>query len=71
MIFELWANVPDMDHVREWVKLGESEHLHELRKEKEKYIERWRQTSNYFRMREKGSFKVLDKDTGDAVERDF
>lgn len=71
MIFELWANVPDMNHVREWVKLDESESLDELRQKKETYIQRWRDTSNYFRMRQKGSFMVKEKETGDAVERDF
>jgi hypothetical protein len=66
---ELWGSIPDQDHVREWKKIGEADTLEELRQMKEKEIEFWRSTSNYFRLRLEGSFKVM-KD-GETIERDF
>ena len=56
--WEIWANVPDMDHNREWVKIGECETLEEYELKKEKYMKHWEGTSNTLRMRELGSFEL-------------
>ena len=38
MKFNVFANVPDQDHIRSWVKLGSCETLEEFQKIKEEYI---------------------------------
>lgn len=57
--WKIMANVPDQDHIRDWVQIGECETLEEYELKKEAYIEGWKPTSNFLRLRELGSFELV------------
>jgi hypothetical protein len=57
-VWEIWANVPDQDHIRDWVKIGECSNLYQYEKIRGEYIQRWEGTSNVMRLKEPGSFEV-------------
>lgn len=59
MLFDIMANVPDQDHVRSWVKIGQCSTLEEYDQKKEEYIQRWEGTSNVLRLRQLGSFELV------------
>lgn len=61
MSWEIWADVPDQDHVRSWFKIGECKTLEEYEDVKERYILGWEPTSNVLRLREPGSFELRKK----------
>ena len=58
MSWEVWADVPDQDHSRSWVKIGECNTLEEYEFIKERYIAGWEPTSNVLRLRDHGSFEL-------------
>jgi hypothetical protein len=58
MKYSVWANVPDQDHIRSRMKIAECNSIKEYNEIIKDYINKWKGTSNYFRLREPGSFEL-------------
>jgi hypothetical protein len=71
MEWEIWANVPDQDHRRSWIKIGECTTLEQFDDVKEKYIVSWKPTSNTIRLRQPGSFEIRKKELNDQLSGTF
>ena len=65
MKFRILANVPDQDHIRTWTEIGVCDSLEQFHEIKEHYIKSWEPTSNTLRLRQLGSFELIQ--VGDKI----
>ncbi len=57
-MYRIMANVPDQDHIRTWAEIGTCNNITEFDKQVKEYIEHWKDTSNFIRLQQPGSFKM-------------